>query len=353
MPQSSITSLCFGFVALPEHKEALPRWLLHHDCITHASRTSRSHGVASVYRLWLTCRPTAASGDERNTRMTNLTLRVLLQQRHWQKYSTFCVEYDRAARGVDPRLVGHAPSRAQLQRWISGSVQSRPYPDHCRVLEAMFPGWTADQLFAPYSEKPRTVNSAIEGQAAEPETASTGTLDLTRVFTDRSAFLTEVPLRGLLEGARQIRAAGLSLNLICQNYPDHQLRAILGDGTTIQCLFADPDGPAIRVREQEEGHPAGHLSTLTRLNIQVMLRLREQLDSTVRDRLDIAVYEETIRFNLLLVDTTACVMQPYLPAIRGVDSPTFLIRPGVSASGGLFTVFEQVFSSLRERSKPL
>ena len=28
-------------------------------------------------------------------------------------------------------------------------MRSLPYPDHCRVLEEMFPGWTAEQLFAP------------------------------------------------------------------------------------------------------------------------------------------------------------------------------------------------------------
>jgi hypothetical protein len=29
------------------------------------------------------------------------------------------------------------------------SVRSLPYPDHCRVLEEMFPGWDAEQLFKP------------------------------------------------------------------------------------------------------------------------------------------------------------------------------------------------------------
>jgi hypothetical protein len=48
---------------------------------------------------------------------------------------------------IDPDLAGTCPSRAQLHRWLTGALRSLPYPDHCRVLEEMFPGWTAEQLF--------------------------------------------------------------------------------------------------------------------------------------------------------------------------------------------------------------
>jgi hypothetical protein len=74
-------------------------------------------------------------------------LKVLLQQRRWQTHRTFRIEYDKAAREVDRMLVGTGPSRAQFHRWIAGEVKRLPYPDHCRVLERMFPGWSAEQLF--------------------------------------------------------------------------------------------------------------------------------------------------------------------------------------------------------------
>ena len=80
--------------------------------------------------------------------MDATALRVLLRQRHW-KYATFCTEYDKAAKSVDPELTGTWPSRAQFHRWINGEVRGIPYPDACRVLEALFPGWTDEQLFAP------------------------------------------------------------------------------------------------------------------------------------------------------------------------------------------------------------
>ena len=76
-------------------------------------------------------------------------LKILLREKHWQNYSTFTAEYDKAARRIDPDLAGRYPSRAQLHRWLTGAVRSLPYADHCRVLEEMFPGWTAEQLFHP------------------------------------------------------------------------------------------------------------------------------------------------------------------------------------------------------------
>ena len=77
-----------------------------------------------------------------------ILLKVLLRQHHWQQYAVFCAEYDKAAQRLDDDLERTYPSRAQLHRWLSGSVRSLPYPDHCRVLEEMFPGRTAEQLFS-------------------------------------------------------------------------------------------------------------------------------------------------------------------------------------------------------------
>ncbi len=91
-------------------------------------------------------------------------LKELLRQRHWQTYATFCRQYDDAAAGIEPELVGHWPSRGQFARWLSGDLKGLPHPDHCRVLEAMFTGHTVQQLFA-FPERPRT---AIEPPGPTP-----------------------------------------------------------------------------------------------------------------------------------------------------------------------------------------
>lgn len=79
-------------------------------------------------------------------------LKALIRQRHLS-YAAFCREWDRAAKSVDNTLRGRYPAHAQYYRWLRGDVRGkRPYPDACRILEEMFPGWTVDRLFSPYTE---------------------------------------------------------------------------------------------------------------------------------------------------------------------------------------------------------
>src|SRR5262249_41645635 len=75
-------------------------------------------------------------------------LKSLLTGRHMQSYQAFCREYVRTAQRVDPALSATAPGREQYQRWLSGRVKTQPHPDHCRVLERMFPGRRVTELFS-------------------------------------------------------------------------------------------------------------------------------------------------------------------------------------------------------------
>jgi len=75
-------------------------------------------------------------------------LKVLLTQQHLQRYETFRDTYEQVAAQLAPELP--APSRAQFFRWLNGQLKrGAPHPDACRVLEGMFPSWTADDLFGP------------------------------------------------------------------------------------------------------------------------------------------------------------------------------------------------------------
>lgn len=87
---------------------------------------------------------TGATGDGEPT-----LLKALLRTRHWQKHSTFAREWDKIARAVDPQLVGSWPRHAQFYRWLRGELRELPYPDACRVLEAMFPQHNVKDLFEP------------------------------------------------------------------------------------------------------------------------------------------------------------------------------------------------------------
>jgi hypothetical protein len=174
--------------------------------------------------------------------------------------------------------------------------------------------------------------------------------DVEAVFPTRSEFMSAMPPQALLAEATTIDAAGLSLNLLCQQYADQDLRALIDGGATARCLFLAPYGTAIAAREQEESYPPGHLSALTEMNRQILLqRVREQLPQPARERLWIATYDETIRFNILLVNHEIAVVQPYLPTARGVESPTFVLRRRRQRPG-LYAVFEQAFEWLIAQS---
>jgi hypothetical protein len=119
----------------------------------------------------------------------SVLLKQLLQDRHWQTYRTFCREYNKAARIVDNELVGSEPSRAQLHRWLTGDLRGIPYSHHCRVLEAMFPGIRAAQMFKPVSDV------SFHGGRADDERAKTEEQESTsgsrnREFDGRIIFVT-------------------------------------------------------------------------------------------------------------------------------------------------------------------
>ncbi|MET8119982.1 DUF5919 domain-containing protein [Micromonospora sp. NPDC005189] len=177
--------------------------------------------------------------------------------------------------------------------------------------------------------------------------------DVTAIYSNRSDFTAELPPHVLFDQAKDIRAAGLSLNLICQQYADNHLLKLLAAGGRLRCLFLDPAGETIRRQEREDDYPDGHLSALTELNIQNLARrIRNRLPADDRDRLAIRVYDESVRANVLLIDDRLCVVQHYLPQRRGVDCPTMVIER-TAGPAVLYPVFDEMFTSLWERSRQL
>jgi len=287
-----------------------------------------------------------------------IRLKVLLQQRHWQTWSTFCREYDRIAHKIDPSLAGSYPSRAQLHRWLSGELKSLPYPHHCQILEGMLPGWTVAELFAvgPIDDR-NGARPEVPGPRRTSEDLATEDLalryaDVIAVYPTRSAFTSAHPVHELFDNARTIRAAGLSLNLLCQHYSDTGLFTLANNGTEFRLLLLDPDGEAIKNREQEEGYEPRFLSTLNELNLGVLRKVRKRLPADRQPNMQVALYDDLIRFNIILIDETVCIVQPYLAHSRGVDSPTMVIERNPKIPG-LYATFEQVFTTAWEGSRPL
>jgi hypothetical protein len=180
--------------------------------------------------------------------------------------------------------------------------------------------------------------------------ASAEYADLSAAFATRSEFLEQMPPHAIFDKADSIQAAGLSLNMLCQQYGDRRLRVLLERGATLRLLFLDPEGVWIKARESEERLSSGALSALTTLNMQMIDRLRSELSDAARDNIEVRVYDDVVRFNIAIVDGRRCIVQPYLPLIRGVDSPTLVIdRKGEGV--GMFATFAQAFSNLRAAAR--
>lgn len=76
-----------------------------------------------------------------------IALKSLLEERHLHAYSEFVAEYNRTAKELGVSRQAAPPTKAQYYRWLGGEIQNLPRGYHCAVLERMFPGWTAKELF--------------------------------------------------------------------------------------------------------------------------------------------------------------------------------------------------------------
>ncbi|MBW4720529.1 DUF5919 domain-containing protein [Saccharothrix obliqua] len=174
--------------------------------------------------------------------------------------------------------------------------------------------------------------------------------DVSEIYVTRPEFTHARPVESLFDGARDVRAAGLSLVLLCHWYGEDRIRALVERGARVQCLFLEPESRSIRIREREEGLTAGQLSAVNEANIAVVTRVRDALSGGARQRLEIGTFDETVRFNITLIDRRLCIAQPYLPFSRGIDAPTLVVRN--DSDTGLYPVFEEIYASLWSRRSP-
>lgn len=80
---------------------------------------------------------------------TPTLLKALLRERKWRTYERFRHEYIRVARTIGPDLDRSCPGQSTFWRWVGGQHRAPRGNDARAVLEAMFPGQTAEALFAP------------------------------------------------------------------------------------------------------------------------------------------------------------------------------------------------------------
>ncbi len=168
--------------------------------------------------------PYTAPDDDQDTTL----LKALLRQRYLQTYRAFCHAYDDAARRVNSTLVGTYPAERQFYRWVSGDMIGLPYSDHCSVLEAMFPGYTADQLFEPYEPAADELAAATHHQQEQ---------EMTTLGTPAAPHLASaVPLTSSLSSADELGQR------IRGGMPRRHVLMTLGAGAAFSSLTQQPAG---------------------------------------------------------------------------------------------------------------
>jgi len=224
-----------------------------------------------------------------------------------------------------------------IRRWLAGDpiIRGNAYAV-AKVIEVE--AWAIWPDLGPtgaLSDQPTADN--------EPEPAlSVADHGITDVFVSRAELIRGYPPAEILAEAARVRVMGLSLNLIAQSVSDRQLRAAISGGTELQCLFLEPYSRYASDREAEEGHAHGALSQLTATNIDTLKRARRHLPAEQAHQLQLRTYHAPIRFNIMIIDESLGVVQFYLPASRGTESPALVLRP-TTALPDLFSEFSMVF----------
>ncbi|GAA1630342.1 DUF5919 domain-containing protein [Actinoplanes couchii] len=249
-------------------------------------------------------------------------------------------------------------SQAQVSEIVGGSRRVSSIDVMTRIATGLRMPAEARAVLLLGSRSDGTIPAATSGVSAGPhlqaladDVSAERFADVEAVYPSRSEFTSSMPPHALFDGATAVRAAGLSLNLICQQYADSRLAKLAEDGARLRLLFLDPAGTAIRQRELEEGMTAGTLGALTVLNLQGVLRVRDRLPADIRDRIEVATYDQTISVNITLINDSLCIAQQYLPYARGVESPTMVIRKRWTAAG-LYHVYERTFDELWSGGHP-
>jgi hypothetical protein len=305
---------------------------------------------------------------------TTILLKVLLKQRHLQGHGAFCREYDRVAAKIEPELKGSWPSKAQFYRWLSGELTGLPYAHHCRILESMFPDWTAEQLFQPYSgsldfvpqpgtprvEKltpqsipvnTRSGQSMSGNESPEPEETPTAAMsaispsEIVGTYPYRSRFPSSAWWDLISNATRQIDLLGYTLYFLSLEHPGlvDTLRAKCESGCIVRAAIADPASPHVAYRDKEEGQP---ITLVVRINstIKHFTPLLDCENFEIHYQ-DIPLYNSIFRFDDEMLVT------PHLFATPGSSAPLLHLRR--LDDNGLFSRFASHFEEVWSTTRPV
>jgi hypothetical protein len=205
------------------------------------------------------------SGNSDTTTENTPLLKVLLKARHLHVYSSFAREYRKVAGKIDRELAGTGPSKAQFYRWISGDLINMPHSQHCRVLETMFPDWSVEQLFQPYSGSldfiPEANPVAIPIKAPTPTLSASAQPPTTNVppefvglYAHRADTPNELWLNLLKAATEHIDLFANASLFLPEDNPEAitTIKKKAAAGVQVRILLGDPNSEAAKLRGYEE-----------------------------------------------------------------------------------------------------
>ncbi|MFD5089700.1 XRE family transcriptional regulator [Amycolatopsis thailandensis] len=280
-----------------------------------------------------------------------IVLKVLLRGRHLQSYRAFCREYDKVAEKVDKSLRGSFPSKAQFYRWLSGELVGLPYADHCRILEAMLPGWQAEQLFEFHDGGIEFVpepTASPTSQATNPPSSAMeprGNPEVVEVFSHRSAIPADLWTRLLDDSGERIDILCLAALFLVERptFAKH-IKQKASDGAKIRLLFGDPDADEATKRSEEERLDARTVSARIR-NALAFLRPLDGVPGVEARLHTTTLYNSVFRFDDEMVINT------HVYGLPGAHAPALHLRQ--TPKGDMFETYMESFETVWAAAKPL
>ena len=272
---------------------------------------------------------------------TAVKLRDLLRDRHWQNYRSFCLQYDRAAQEIDSSYIGTYPSRAQLHRWQAGGLKGLPYPHHCQVLEAMFPGVTAAEMFESSTPLVEVPAQRIEPRRA-PSSAD-GTM-LVTTYPSRNAVPRELWHRMLDEANERIDIlvyVGMFLTENPALLP--ALRTKGAGGATIRLLFGDPASREVARRSQDEGIGKNAIAAKIRNALAFFGKIANEPGIEIR-------CHGTTLYNSIYRYDDQMIVNPHVFGAPAPHAPAMHLRRVSTAE--LFDTYAESFDRVWESASP-
>ena len=209
---------------------------------------------------------------------------------------------------------------------------------------SIFPGKQPEGEFSDGREKKRGGRDEISGI---PEHIN----EVTATYASRSDSMSEDIIR-LVKESREVCGIGVALSELTGM--GMVLTKILSEGTKFRhTLLSDPTGEGRRIREIEEtGCEDGHIVKSVSQAIENMRILREFSKETP-EQIRIRYYQEVPRASIIFFDDRCALIQFYLGAKRGKETPAFLVRnePGDRIFGFYKRIFEEMWGRAEDREE--